>query len=353
MKLLDVFLGDSAVIAKRYDELYGKKDHSLRIKRYRSDRLAGLLVILVLSVVIIFMAINGGGSTREDLKFIKKGNVISAIKKPRRDMKTLDMKVSVKKGTKTLAKNIEVPVEAQNYRKELQAERISPESKEEKIINEIKQEINKGNSDRRNDTLELPSKLADGTHITWEYQEGSLAGLILIPLLIALIILAKGKYSKLEKIRKESHQDVLMSLPSFINRYILLLNAGAMPEAALKKASESERHRQPKGYFSELITDACDRSENSMSSLSKELRDVALRIGIWQFIRITTIITDSLYTGSDMSHKLTGEVKMLWFERKKLAESRGKLAEVKLTVPLLLLLLVLMIVTIGPATMDM
>ena len=60
-----------------------------------------------------------------------------------------------------------------------------------------------------------------------------------------------------------------------------------------------------------------------------------------------------MYTGSDMSHKLTSEVKMLWFERKKLAESRGRLAEVKLTMPLLLLLLVLMIVTIGPATMDM
>lgn len=353
MKLLDVFLGDSAVIAKRYDELYGKKDHSLRIKRYRSDRLAGLLVILVLSIVIIFMAINGGGSTRGDLELIKKGKVVSAIKKPQRDIKTVDMKVHVRKGRKTLVKNIEVPVEAQNYRKELQAERVSPESKEEKIINEIKQEINEENSDRRSNKLKLPSKLADGTNITWEYQEGSFAGLILIPLLIALVILAKGKYSKLEKIRKESHQDVLMSLPSFINRYILLLNAGAMPEAALKKASESERHRQPKGYFSELVTDACDRSENSMSSLSKELRDVALRIGIWQFIRITTIITDSLYTGSDMSHKLTGEVKMLWFERKKLAESRGKLAEVKLTVPLLLLLLVLMIVTIGPATMDM
>ena len=39
--------------------------------------------------------------------------------------------------------------------------------------------------------------------------------------------------------------------------------------------------------------------------------------------------------------------------RSKLAESRGRLAEVKLTMPLLLLLLVLMIVTIGPATMDM
>ena len=126
-----------------------------------------------------------------------------------------------------------------------------------------------------------------------------------------------------------------------------------MPEDALKRASESEKNMLGKGYFSELITDLYDRAEKSKSSLSKELYDAALRLGIWQFIRITSIITDSMYTGSDMSHKLTSEAKMLWFERKKLAESRGRLAEVKLTMPLLLLLLVLMIVTIGPATMDM
>ena len=40
MKLFDVFLGNSEVISKRYDALYGKKDHSKRIKKYRNDRLA-------------------------------------------------------------------------------------------------------------------------------------------------------------------------------------------------------------------------------------------------------------------------------------------------------------------------
>ena len=179
-----------------------------------------------------------------------------------------------------------MPVEAQNYRKELQAERVSPESKQEKVMNDIKREIDKGNSDRKSNTLKLPAKLADGTPIAWEQEEGSLAGLILIPLVLALIILAKGKYSKLEKIRKESHQDVLMNLPSFINRYILLINAGAMPEDAMKRASESEKNMFGKGYFSELITDLYDRAEKSKSSLSKELYDAALRLGIWQFIRV-------------------------------------------------------------------
>ena len=101
----------------------------------------------------------------------------------------------------------------------------------------------------------------------------------------------------------------------------------------MKRASESEKNMFGKGYFSELITDLYDRAEKSKSSLSKELYDAALRLGIWQFIRVTSIITDSMYTGSDMSHKLTSKAKMLWFERKKLAESRGRLAEVKLTMP--------------------
>lgn len=353
MKLFDVFLGNSEVISKRYDALYGKRDHSKRIKKYRNDRLAVLMLTSALFAANIFIAVHEGGSAKGDTELIKNGNYVSAIKKPDKDIKTVDMTVKLKGKQGTVVKSIEVPVEAQNYRKELQAERVSPESKQEKVMNDIKREIDKGNSDRKSNTLKLPAKLADGTPIAWEQEEGSLAGLILIPLVLALIILAKGKYSKLEKIRKESYQDVLMNLPSFINRYILLINAGAMPEDALKRASESEKNMFGKGYFSELITDLYDRAEKSKSSLSKELYDAALRLGIWQFIRVTSIITDSMYIGSDMSHKLTSEAKMLWFERKKLAESRGRLAEVKLTMPLLLLLLVLMIVTIGPATMDM
>ena len=44
---------------------------------------------------------------------------------------------------------------------------------------------------------------------------------------------------------------------------------------------------------------------------------------------------------------------LLWFSRKKRAAEKGRLAETKLTFPLMLLLLALVMVTTAPALLDM
>ena len=62
MKLFDVFLGNSEVISKKYDALYGKRDHSKRIKKYRNDRLAVLMLTSALFAANIFIAVHKGGS---------------------------------------------------------------------------------------------------------------------------------------------------------------------------------------------------------------------------------------------------------------------------------------------------
>ncbi|MEG0662665.1 MAG: hypothetical protein RR472_05245, partial [Anaerovoracaceae bacterium] len=63
--------------------------------------------------------------------------------------------------------------------------------------------------------------------------------------------------------------------------------------------------------------------------------------------------TDNIHKGADLSGKLQRESESLWFNRKKYAEEKGRLAETKLTLPLVILLLVLVMITIAPAMMEM
>ena len=47
------------------------------------------------------------------------------------------------------------------------------------------------------------------------------------------------------------------------------------------------------------------------------------------------------------------ENELLWFARKQQSEEKGRLAETKLTLPLMILLMVLIMVTVAPAMMEM
>mgnify|MGYP000656837785 FL=1 len=55
---------------------------------------------------------------------------------------------------------------------------------------------------------------------------------------------------------------------------------------------------------------------------------------------------------TDWTEKLKQENSLLWLARKQQSEEKGRLAETKLTLPLMILLLVLIMMTIAPAMME-
>jgi tight adherence protein C len=70
-------------------------------------------------------------------------------------------------------------------------------------------------------------------------------------------------------------------------------------------------------------------------------------------MRFAGVIADNIGKGSALSEKLQTESDLLWNSRKKKAEERGRIAETKLTIPMLLMLLVLVMITIAPAALEM
>ena len=64
------------------------------------------------------------------------------------------------------------------------------------------------------------------------------------------------------------------------------------------------------------------------------------------------MISDNWNKGTALAEKLESENEILWNSRKKIAEEKGKLAETKLTFPLMILLIVLIMIVIAPALME-
>ncbi len=70
-------------------------------------------------------------------------------------------------------------------------------------------------------------------------------------------------------------------------------------------------------------------------------------------MRISNILSDNMSKGVDLTEKLTRESEVFGIGRKKNCEEKGRLAETKLTLPLMVFLMVLMVVTVAPALMEL
>ena len=142
-------------------------------------------------------------------------------------------------------------------------------------------------------------------------------------------------------------------MPGFNNQLLLLLNSGLIFYDAFGRIAEGyERRQDEKTFFTEMIAEIKKKSTLAGNSLVAVLDDYGKRLAIKEFTRITSIITDNQYKGVNLTEKLESESDILWTQRKKIAEEKGRIAETKLTFPLALLLLVLILITAAPAIME-
>lgn len=212
-------------------------------------------------------------------------------------------------------------------------------------------------------SLVLPKTIGDGVKVQWNTrQNGNIGFLLVIGALLILVCYWK-RYETIDKEIKAAKDSVLEDLPEFINKLVLLLNAGLVVSSALIKIAEDYEihHLEAEGtvevrkrrYLYEELYEIKKKVLSSNAFMMKELMEFAQRSGIRELIRLTSIISDNWNKGSALAEKLEAESELLWINRKKMAEEKGRLAETKLTFPLVILLLVLIMVTIAPAMMEM
>jgi hypothetical protein len=206
------------------------------------------------------------------------------------------------------------------------------------------------------DELVLPDAGAFGVSYRWEAGKGAAfpAGAAILPLLG--LVFFKTRYSGIEKRIAQARKSAVRDFPEFINKLLLLLNAGLVVSAAIARIAEdyeSRRDVKNKRHLYEELAGMQRRIENTNASLAAELNVVASRSGVRELMRFASIVTDNIDKGSALADKLRAEGELVWNARRKGAEEAGRVAETKLVMPMSLILIVLIMITIAPAALEM
>ncbi len=140
-------------------------------------------------------------------------------------------------------------------------------------------------------------------------------------------------------------------LPDFINKTVLLMNAGLVLTAAFD-VIVCERGRSGDGFYGRL-EEINNNLKASNASFVLEFRKYAVETGEREMLRLSNIINDNIDKGSELTYKLEREAELMWNTVKKSAEEKGRLAESKLSFPMGILMCVLIAVTTMPAFLAM
>ena len=199
-------------------------------------------------------------------------------------------------------------------------------------------------------TVALPVDLPGEIKIKWNRERGISVPEVILVTIAALLSIYLLRYRQAKNELKTDSEAILRDLPEFVNKLVLLLSAGLVTETAVMKITgDYQKHvglRKKPLY--EGFCEIEKRMLETNASFLKELRIFAQKSDVRELIRFSNILDENIHTGNSLSEKLEGEAAMLWFYRKKNAEEKGRLAETKLTFPLVIQLLVLMMITLAP-----
>ena len=233
-------------------------------------------------------------------------------------------------------------------------------SEDELLAYEMRSVIGSLNDDQSVKRVSLPEQLRTGEKITWTSERKTNTAVIAFGMILLAVLIYVRRLDPLEKIRLQQQDSIRRQLPEFINRLVLLLGAGLVLSSAFEKIVEENLSSNGwcDDYFYHCMGDISARIKETNGSLAKEFRAFArsglgLGEGDRELMRISNIISDNISKGVELADKLQSESEMLWLSRKRSSEERGRLAETKLTLPLTVFLLVLVVVTVSPALLEL
>ena len=209
----------------------------------------------------------------------------------------------------------------------------------------------------RSKKIILPSKLDDGSIVTWSKSGKSNRGWIMVVVMYVLIGIAVilDKHDKLRKADIDMRKQILKALPRFTNQLLLMMNSGVILSDAFHKIcyGYSMMQIEHQGELERNIIAMTESAELTNQSIPLLFSELAKKYSVKELMRISTVLRENEKRGSNIQEKLERESAFLWDIRKVIAREQGKLIDTKMTYPLGLLLVLLIIITMAPAMMSM
>ena len=220
-------------------------------------------------------------------------------------------------------------------------------------VEEVAEELSAGSE---GDSVSLPREIGEDISLTWKAYDAGSAGMITVAGIIAALVAFSRRYSSAEREIRKYRQEIVRHFPSFIDKLVLLLNSGLTVISAMDKiASDYEKQAESERInpLAAEISVMGRRVREMNASVAKEWKDLSARTGINEIMRFSTIIEDNLHKGTVLAEKLEVEGNLLREREKKSVQEKMRMIDTKLTLPMILMLFSLVLVTVAPAMMQM
>lgn len=342
------------ILRFRYSSLYGSKDCEMWVARECKKMLIMLLFCLLSITVVVCNDISTDRKEYSNVKVNRNGEIVE-ISRPPQGGESYSFSTKVKLFTEEgeIEREYYITIEPAGEQAEQEISSMPEISERDSAEQELKRLISALNDNTEDSEIILPQKLESGNKIVWMKADNTDPVVYILGALFVIWFIYHNRFHTIIREEKLAKESIIKELPEFINKLVLLINAGVILNTAFLKIVEDCDERKIKtSYFYKRISDIGHIVKETNASFYQEMYIFAKHSGVKELMRITNIMLDNMNKGDDLSDKLRRENELLWFARKQQAEEKGKLAETKLTLPLMILLTVLIMVTIAPALME-
>ena len=145
-----------------------------------------------------------------------------------------------------------------------------------------------------------------------------------------------------------------MTLPAFINQLLLLMDSGLILTDAFKRIAVEYERLPPdrKNYFTEAVSDIYRSSVSTGSNVINGFYAFSGGENVKELIRTANFLYENRNRGTEVWDRLSELSEDLWEERKRLCMEKIKLSETRMSFPLGIMLIALILITSAPALMQ-
>ena len=314
--------------------------------------MSGIYAVTLVTALLVLALVVKGPEESGRLVADRSGNIIGINRRSMDRNERYDLSLVIEDGLKTMTRDVTLTLQAGPD--DRNGMKINRRDNREAEIDAAVDNMISGIEYSREKKIRLPSALPDGTVIRWTGTKRS-AGpvMLIIPLMyVSLVILMTAGSFRKDRADAEKRKSIMRGLPRFCNQLYLMMNAGLILSDAMDTISDGYRISESSSLFEKDLAELQEATDGHRISTAQVLNEYAVKHDVKEMIRIAAILTENEKRGSDVVESLERESRYLWDERKTVARECGKAIDTKMSYPLGLLLIVLIVITMAPALMN-
>lgn len=355
-KVLPVrFTGQEEEFRRLLYKVCGDEADFSKIERQRIEICKRYFLILVIATMLITCFVINIVLDDEEIVFEKNGRQYVSRKIAEEVPKNLELVVSGKSKKEKIDKKVSLLVNPKGYVKKQrkQEEKRLLAARRKSADDELKLKLYTLGANDDRDVIKLPKEAGSIKQLSWRSKKDRTYIVILIAGILGLVLVYAGRYERFKREEKKAAESVERELSEFFNKLVLLINAGMVFTSAFEKTVAYGSISNSQSYFYDELWKINQKSKESNASVIVELKKFSKRTENKEFIRVVNVISDNINRGTELVRAMQTESELLSYQRRKRAEERARVAETKLTIPLAMQLLSLILITLAPAMLDM